>query len=364
MKKSLRKLRTAVFMAVFVPGMLLAQPVTTFQLSTAENPVWYNINSAATAGANAGMAPAVSATLGNIVKGIVPVSPATVHPDQNKDLYLWRFENDGNGNMFIINKSGLKIDHPATAAASQRVLMNTDAKAYTFTAVAGITTNNVSGTAFYFTPIDAAFAAIGRLNCDGSTKELVLFKASTNGDILQTGGKGSLFWLYEVPMKSVSVSASGTGAGLVMIMNDAGEPEEGSAVSKAQSLTVVVRASANVGSVFDGWKNKTTGEVLSTDAEFSYSGTQNVELEAVFSLDASTSLNNAGSMSLSFYPNPATGMVVCTDDVLATEIYSQSGQLLRVNKGNRFDVSALPVGAYLVKMISENDTVIRKLMRN
>lgn len=364
MKKSLRKLCTAVLMAVFVPGMLLAQPVTTFQLSTAENPVWYNINSAATAGANAGMAPAVSATLGDIVKGIVPVSPATVHPDQNKDKYLWRFENDGNGNVFIINKSGLKMDYPAAAAAAQRVLMNTGGKTYTFTAVTGITTNNVSGTAFYFTPTDAAYAAIGRLNCDGSTKELVLFKAGTNGDILQSGGKGSLFWLYEVPVKSVSVSASGTGAGLVMIMNDAGEPEEGSVVSKAKSLTVVVRASANAGSVFEGWKNKATGEVLSTDAEYSYPGTEDVELEAVFSLDASTTLHTAGSKFMSFYPNPASGMVVCTDDVQATEIYSQSGQLLRVSNGNRFDVSALPVGAYLVKMISENETVIKKLMRN
>lgn len=363
MKMSFRNLLTALIVAVFVPGMLLAQPVTTFQLSTAANPVWYNINSAATAGANAGLAPEVHATLGTIVKGIVPVSPATVHPDQNKDKYLWRFENDGNGNVIIINKSGLKIDHPATAASGQRVLVNDGGKAYSFTAVEGITTNNVSGTAFYFTPLDASYAAIGRLNCDGSTKELVLFKAGTNGDILQTGGKGSLFWLYQVPMKSVSVSSSGTGAGLVMIMNDAGEPEEGSSVSKAQSITVIVRASANVGSAFQGWKNKVTGQVVSTDAEYNYSGTEDIQLEAVFGSDSATSLNKAGLTAMSFYPNPASGMVVCSDDVLATEIYSQSGQLLMVTRGNRLDVSQLPVGVYVLKMISEDERVIKKLTR-
>lgn len=363
MKKSLRNLLTAIIMAVVAPGMLLAQPVTSFQLSTAENPVWYTMNSAASAGANAGMGFEVNATMGNIVKGIVPVSPATVHPDQNKDKYLWRFENDGNGNVFIINKSGLKIDHPATAASGQRVLMNTEGKAYSFAAVEGITTNNVSGVSFYFTPIDAAFAAIGRLNCDGSTKELVLFKAGTNGDILQTGGKGSLFWLYDVPMKSVSVSSSGTGTGLVIILNDAGEPEEGSSVSKAQSLTVVVRASANVGSVFQGWKNKVTGEMVSAEPEYNYSGTQDIQLEAVFSSNSTTSLNNTGLTAMNFYPNPAIGIVVCSDNVLSVEIYSQSGQQLMVSNGNRFDVSQLSTGVYMLKMVSEHQTVYSKIIK-
>lgn len=364
MKKSLRNFFRAVVTAVFAPVWLLAQPVSTFQLSTAQNPVWYAINSAATAGANAGMGFSVNATLGTIVKGIIPVSPATVHPNQNKDKYLWRFENDGNGNVFIINKQGLKIDHPATAASAQRVLMTSEGKAYAFTAVGGISTNNVTGTAFYFTPLDATYAAIGRLNCDGSTKELVLYKAGTNGDILQTGGKGSLFWLYEVRMKTVSVSSSGSGSGMVMIMNDEGEPEEGNSVSKAQSIAVVVRASANVGSVFEGWKNKGTGEVVSAEPEYSYSGTEDIQLEAVFGTGSATSLNAAGLTAMNFFPNPSTGMVVCSGDVRATEIYSQSGQLLIATSGNRIDVSALPVGAYLVKLISADASVIKKLIRN
>ena len=363
MKKSLRIYLSALCLTVFGFVSLHAQPVTSFQLSTAENPVWYNMNSAATAGANAGMGFAESATLGNIVKGLVPVSPATVHPDQNKDKYLWRFENDGNGNIFIINKSGLKIDHPATTASGQRALMNTTGKAYTFNAVTGITTNNVTGTAFYFTPLDAAYAAVGRLNCDGSTKELVLFKAGTNGDILQSGGKGSLFWLYEVPMKTVSVTSSGTGAGMVVILNDAGEPEEGNSVSKAKSLTVVVRASANVGSAFEGWKNVTTGAIISTDAEYSYTGAESVQLEAVFTVSSTTALKNAGLTELSFYPNPATGLVVCSENVTATEIYSQSGQLISRTSGHRFDVSSIPTGTYILRMISGENSIYKKLLR-
>ena len=331
-------------------GLVQSQPVTTVQLSTEANPVWYNMNSAATAGANAGMGFAEHATLGTIVKGTVPVTPATIHPDQNKDSYLWRFEDDGSGNVHIINKTGFRIDHPGTAASAQRVLMTMEGKPYTLTEASGISTNNVSGTAFYFTPVDAEFAAVGRLNCDGATKELVLFKAGTNGDILQTGGKGSLFWLYEVAMKSVSVSSSGTGSGMAIIMNDLGEPEAVSSVSKAQTLAVVVRASANVGSVFEGWKDVATGDIVSTDGEYSYTGTEDIALEAVFTLDSATSLNNATASALSFYPNPARGIVTCSADVTSTQLYSQTGQLVLETQGNRFDVSGLAPGVYVVKM--------------
>ncbi len=348
--------------ACLATALAQSQPVTSVQLSTEANPVWYNMNSAATAGANAGMGFAEHATLGSIVKGQVPVSPATVHPDQAKDIYLWRFEDDGSGNVYIINKGGLAIDHPGTAASAQRVQMSTEGKPYTITEVSGISTNNVSGTTFYFTPVDAEFAAVGRLNCDGSTKELVLFKAGTNGDILQSGGKGSLFWLYEVAMKTVTVTSTGTGMGMALIMNDEGEPEAANTVSKAQTLAVVVRAAANVGSTFEGWKDVATGNIVSTEAEYSYTATDDIELEAVFTLDSATSLNSANKSSLNFYPNPARGIVTCSEDVSFTQLYSQTGQLVLETQGNRFDVSGLAPGLYVLKMNSTERKALRSVL--
>lgn len=342
---------------------LSAQPLTSFQLSTSSSPVWYNINSAATAGVNAGLGAYEHVTLGTIIKGVVPVSPATIHPDQTKDTYLWRFENDGNGNIIIINKLGLKVNHPATAATGQRVAMNTEGKSYAYNAVSGITTNGVSGTAFYFTPLDATYAAIGRLNCDGSTKEIVLYKAGSNGDIAQTGGKGSLFWLYEVPMKTITVSYSGTGAGIAVVLDDNGDPEMNTTVSKAQAATVKVRASPNAGSKFDGWKNVNTGNIVSTESEYSYTGTADIQLEATFT-DVSTSLSyNKAGEQLDFYPNPATATIVCTQNVLKMQMFSQSGQLVKETFGNHFDVSELPSGVYILKMMSKNNSVNKRLIK-
>lgn len=342
---------------------LSAQSVTSFQLSTSGSPVWYNINSAATAGVNAGLGAYEHTTLGSIIKGVVPVSPATIHPDQTKDAYLWRFENDGSGNVIIVNKLGLKINHPVTVGSGQRVTINAEGKSYTYTAVTGITANGVSGTAFYFTPLDATYANVGRLNCDGSTKEIVLYKAGSNGDIAQTGGKGSLFWLYEVPMKTITVSYTGTGAGIVVVLGDNGDPETNTTVSKAQAAVVKIRAVANVGSEFEGWKNVSTGSIVSTEAEYSYTETADIQLEATFT-DVSTSLSyNKAGKQLDFYPNPATATIVCTQNVLKMQMFSQSGQLVKETFGNHFDVSELPSGVYILKMMSKNNSVNKRLIK-
>lgn len=361
MKKGLLNLAT-LLVATFMTSALVAQD-TSLQTSTAATPIWYNMNSAATAAGatNAALAQVTSTgSFGEIVKGTLPVAPATTIATQNQDKYLWRFESDGSGNIYIINKlTGMKVANPTTAVSglTERFRMNATGSTFAFASVAGITTGTVTGTAFNFTPTDATYSTLGRINCDGGVAELVLFKGGTNGDILQTGGKGSLYWLRMVPTKTVAVSVStiGTGAGTTSILkDDAVTSEPTQTVSKAQTIGVSVVATAATNSKFIAWKNKVDGQEVSKDATYIYTGTADIQLEAVF--DLTTSIGEPKSATLNFFPNPATDVVNCSSAVKRTILFSTSGQKVLEGFGNTLNVSNVPTGTYIIQLIGEKGT--------
>lgn len=359
----------ALLVAMFMTSAVMAQE-TSLQTSTAEAPVWYNVNSAATApgATNAGLAQVTSTgSFGEIVKGTLPVAPATTVATQNQDKYLWRFENDGSGNIYMINKlSGMKLANPSIAVAglTERFRMNTTGSTFTFTAVTGITTGTVTGTAFYFTPTEAAFSAVGRVNCDGGVAELLLFKGGTNGDILQTGGKGSLYWLRKVLMKSVSVSiaTASTGTGTVAILkDDAVTPEATQTVSKAQSIGVTVVATTTNGS-FLGWKNITTGLTVSTSASYTYTDAADIQLEAVF---GTTTDAKQVQLAHGIYPNPFNNSLTVDNAVTGTKIslLSLNGAEVLSTTLNSINTEKVQKGAYILKYTTLEGTKTVKVIK-
>lgn len=353
----------AAFVVFAATGHQVSAQETEIQTSTAENPVWYNINSAATAygSINAAMAPKTDATWGEIIKGEKPVSPDVTLPAQNQDKFLWRFHNDGSGNVIFVNKlTGTQITNPPTATLglAERFRMSATGSAFTHTAVAGISGNGVSGTAFYFTPLDAAYAAVGRLNSDGGVAELVLFKAGTNGDILQTGGKGSLFWMRKVLMKTVSVSVStaGGGTGTVKIMKDDGiTPEAETTVSKAQTIGVTVVAEPGANSNFLAWMNAATQDVLSTDATYSYVDTYDIELEAVFDVNTAIEIP---TVNADVYPVPFNKVLNVSNALLSHPVIltDLSGKIVMSSVTNTLNTANLAPGMYILKYLSPQGT--------
>lgn len=362
----MKKITIICIITTVLSSSLIAQD-TNLQSSTASAPIWYNINSAATAAGatNAGLAAVTDAILGDIVRGTKPVSGQFVATVQNQDKYLWRFEDGGNGSVKWINKAtGKELTNPATTGTVQnRFVMSISGSTFVPATVAGISTAGVSGTAFYFTPTDPTYAAAGRINCDGGSAELVFFKSATNGDILQTGGKGSLFWLRLVSMKSVKVSSSDSNLGSVFIMKDDSiTAETGSEVSKAQTAGVVVKAEPVTGARFVEWQNKSTGNVVSTDSRFVYSAINDVELVAVFN-SVSTGINEYSQTFT--HQNPFSESITLTNVPEGTHIrlLDETGKTLLTTSAKQIDTSGLKSGIYFLQIQINNEIFNQKLLK-
>lgn len=350
----------AIVVAMFLGSTVKAQEEE-LQTSTAGAPIWYNMNCAGTSNAavkNAAIAQFTHPVNGEIAKGQSPTPPTTKLATQNQDKFLWRFESDGAGSVYIINKfSNQQFTYPATAELKSPPLMFTMTAVgslFTPTAVANITSNDVSGTAFYFTPTDAAYAAVGRVNCEGTFAELSLWKPGGGGvGDIGPGGKGSLYRLYLVPMKSVtvSVSAASTSTGTVAIMkDDATTPEEVNVVSKAQSIGVTVVAIATTGQ-FVEWRNVVTGLAVAETATYTYTDDADIQLEAVFDIPSSV---GQVSMAAGVYPNPFKNSLQVESAVQGSKIsiFDLSGREVLSSFSSSINTSKLETGSYILKFNS------------
>lgn len=336
-------------------------PDTSIDLSTAASPVWYNMNSAATANGNAAIRP--HATDASPIAGDVVTAPAVVLPDQGKDKYLWRFEGTTAGFKIINKLTGQQITNPATAATNSLFSMSATGSDYTYTTVADVTVNNVTGTAIYFTPVDAAYAAVGRINSQGTITNLVLFKSSTNGDISASGGgKGSLFWLRKVAMKTVTVTYGGTGTGTAQIMKDDGTtPEAVLTVSKSQSIGVTMTAAAQSGFQFMGWYDATGTTKLSANTTYTYSGTESVNIVAKF--DILSGLNQLANEVKLTSEKGLLNVQNVTPETGYMNVYSVDGRQIASRMFNPGTVSMnLQSGIYIVKVELSGKEMITKVI--
>ena len=85
----------------------------------------------------------------------------------------------------------------------------------------------------------------------------------------------------------------------------------------------------------------------------------------------SMGINNFEKELLSIYPNPAKNLISVhiktgiNTPVMTYKIYSLDGQLILENhllSGKQIDVSSLPAGIYLIKLISNNDVYTQKFI--
>lgn len=116
--------------------------------------------------------------------------------------------------------------------------------------------------------------------------------------------------------------------------------------------------------------------------EFSYTETEDreVDLQILFWTDDevatvlidnvslvnanATSIGNVEASSLAVYPNPASDYVVVDGNADAVEFYSTTGQLIKqTNEAGRIDISSLPTGTYIVKILEKGKTATSKLIK-
>ncbi len=148
---------------------------------------------------------------------------------------------------------------------------------------------------------------------------------------------------------TVSVSANNPEWGTV---TGAGEYVEGS--------TCTITATANSGYHFVDWNDGVT------DAVRTFTVTEPMSFVANFA--ANTGIDNVDSYTVSLYPNPASSTVTVRFDGVEgmVEIVDISGRTngkwMAENGQLTIDVSALPAGAYFVRVTGEKGTAVSRLI--
>ena len=82
--------------------------------------------------------------------------------------------------------------------------------------------------------------------------------------------------------------------------------------------------------------------------------------------DYNVSVNEIKYAKINVYPNPSTGLVNISNAGNATiNVYNQLGALVKtVTNTSRVDLSSFAKGTYIVKVISENNTIVKQVVLN
>ncbi len=111
---------------------------------------------------------------------------------------------------------------------------------------------------------------------------------------------------------------------------------------------------------FVGWKNA-AGQIVSRQNPYEFMVNRNIELKAMVQL-----IETDGS-EISVYPNPSNGQFRININTDAhVEVYNSSGTLLErrflTNGENRIDVSVLPIGIYLMRVLTGSKILSTKII--
>ena len=108
------------------------------------------------------------------------------------------------------------------------------------------------------------------------------------------------------------------------------------------------------------------GQVVSTQAEYTFTVTNNRTLVAHFQLDG---VGEAAEMNVVLYPNPASEKVIIetSEYIRRCEVYNIQGALVySMNEcSNNFSISVseFAQGSYIVKLISDNSVQTRRITK-
>lgn len=345
------------------------------KFSTADAPVWYKLNPfyASSGNVNKNNVIAYFETANNrwIGKGASNTKHENATFD-DPDVSLWRLEGDAN-NCFFVNKgTGLKLAYPASNNAQQRFLLNETGNAFVLRK-SNTLDPNMMPDAYYIDPKEPAVLNAGRINADGATAELILYK---NGTADVTGGKGSTFIFIPTEMKTISVSSNkaewgtakikkdktATGyANGAFIFSESTEFEAEQTVLRSQKNTVSLVAEPTSTGKFLNWTNLANSTELGTEAAFSYSSIEDLSAQAVFQI--LTSMGNVNAVDVDFYISGDKSQLTASSEVKEIVIFDAAGRCMLSTPSNALKISPLRTGVYLVKFTTDKGEMIAKFVK-
>jgi hypothetical protein len=80
-------------------------------------------------------------------------------------------------------------------------------------------------------------------------------------------------------------------------------------------------------------------------------------------MNTPTNTPSLNANKITIFPNPVLDVLYSTGNVIAIEVYSLNGSLVALSNSGSVDVSALPKGIYMVKLVSPNETVVLKVLK-
>lgn len=288
------------------------------------------------------------------------------------EVSLWRFEGS-ESNFYLINKgTGLKLAYPATNATQQRFLLNAAGSAFVIRK-SNTLDPAMQPDAHYIDPLDAAVLANGRINADGATAELILYK---NGTADVTAGKGSTFIFIETPMKSVSVTSNNADWGVAKIRKDkkatsyvngafvfteSADFETTQTVTRAQKNSIGLFAEPLGSASFKNWTDAVNSSVLNTSASFNYAMSADLNAQAVF--ESGTGVRNQKSGGIKISMTNDKSRILAPEYVKSITIIDIAGKCQQSVQSNEAGISALVPGVYLVKLTTDNKEFIVKMVK-
>lgn len=330
--------------------------------STEEAPVWYRLNAyyanSPTANKSNMLAYYEAAKNRYIIKG-ASNTKSTYSDFHDPDAALWRLEGDVES-FYLINKgTGLRLTYPQKTSSNERYSLTGEGSTFSLKRADALS-GQMSPDAFYFDPTDAGVMSVGRVHCDGTTAELILFKNGT-ADII--GGKGSAMVLLPVEMRGVEVAVNDSGLGTAAIMKEdsisafssgmfvysiVGEAESQSVVFRSKNNPVrIVATPASDEVKFEKWINAEDSSYVSDSKEFLYTGSDDARLIAVFSNTTGMETVNGQSAARVWLDS---SILMFTPDVRSVSIYNAAGMLVAAGSPRSLDCSKITSGIYLVNV--------------
>ena len=132
----------------------------------------------------------------------------------------------------------------------------------------------------------------------------------------------------------------------------------GSVVVESDCSTATLTATANEGYVFLSWNDGNTENPrlvsLTSDTAFT----------AIFALIDESSLLEAETESISFFPNPTKSKITFSQAIEKVEVIDLTGKaILTFSNAKTINIESLPAGAYYLRLTNEEKTSLQKVIK-
>lgn len=340
-----------------VTGMPAGYTTTSPTVSTAENPVWYNMMATNT---DAVRANRYILWDGTDFKSELFNSPG-ITDDLQHDKYLWRLEQgpSGAGYVVLVHKtSGLKINAPSSAGINTILTLAETGNEWKMTDASAKTTGTVAGqyALNYEGWTDNRYLNAG----DGVNMSWKVLTFNTNGSCAKSSG-----WFFYPVTSTKTVTFSQPDNGNISIKATNGTSTL-SAITTGGSVlvgtAVTVQVTRNGGYAFHSLVVNDV-DVTSSVVDGSYTFIVNTNTTVSADFSVATGFNQIQAAAV--YPNPFKDQLNISNRNSGSpvDIFDMTGRKVLSQNADQINTNTLVQGCYIIKYKSNEGIAVQKITK-